>query len=392
MRNSPPVPAAKSEGMRILLLSAYDAHSHRRWRRGLVAAFPGHDWTVLTLPPRNFSWRVRGNSLSWALAERAVLERPWDLLIATSMTDLSALKGMVPSLAAVPSLVYCHENQFAYPASAAARDCHEPKMVSLYAALAADRVLFNSEYNRQSFLQGVQGFLDSMPDAVPPGVIEQLAGNSGTLPVPLEAPWYAAHGEAVPRDKTFTIVWNHRWEYDKAPERLFAAMRQLRLAGVDFRLHVLGQQFRRQPPVFAEMYPLLKDHIGAWGMVESESGYRRLLQQSHVTLSTALHEFQGLALLEATACGCVPLAPDRLAYSEFVPAACRYASFPDDPARESDAIAARLLALYEKHQCGALPAPPNVTGLSWMRLREAYATEIDGLVRGSVPGRARRGK
>jgi len=252
-------------------------------------------------------------------------------------------------------------------------------MVSLYAALAADRVLFNSEYNRQSFLQGVQAFLDRMPDAVPSGVVEQLAGNSGTLPVPLEAHWFAVQGEADRNDKPFTVVWNHRWEYDKAPERLFGAMRQLQQAGADFRLHVVGQQFRRQPAVFAEMYPLLKDHIGAWGMVESESGYRCLLQQSHVALSSALHEFQGLALLEATACGCIPLAPDRLAYPEFVPAAFRYPSFPGDPARESDAIATRLLALYASHQRGDLPGPPDVSGLSWPRLRQVYATEIDAL-------------
>jgi len=95
--------------MRILLLSAYDAHSHRRWRQGLVAAFPEWRWTVLTLPPRFFSWRVRGNSLSWAFSERETLEQSYDVLVATSMTDLSALKGLVPAL------VYCHENQFAYP-------------------------------------------------------------------------------------------------------------------------------------------------------------------------------------------------------------------------------------------------------------------------------------
>ena len=377
MLNSLPAPG--TESMRILLLSAYDAHSHRRWRQGLVAAFPDHDWTVVSLPPRNFSWRIRGNSLSLAFAQRAVLEQPYELLIATSMTDLSALKGMVPSLAALPSLVYCHENQFAYPARPAARDCHEPKMVSLYTALAADRVLFNSEYNRQSFLQGVRMFLGRMPDAVPPGVVEHLAGNSRTLLVPLEAHWFAADGKAARNDRPFTVVWNHRWEYDKAPERLFGAMRQLQQSGADFRLHVVGQQFRQQPPVFAEMYPLLKEHIGAWGMVASESEYRCLLQQSHVALSTALHEFQGLALLEATACGCIPLAPDRLAYPEFVPAEFRYPSFPGDPASESDAIATRLLALYARHQRGELPDPPVVSGLSWTHLRPAYAAELKTL-------------
>ncbi len=103
--------------MKILLLSAYDALSHQYWRKGLVRAFPEYDWTVLTLPPRYFSWRLRGNSLTWAYSKREVLSAGYDLLICTSMTDLSALKGMVPALANVPVLCYFHENQFAYPAS-----------------------------------------------------------------------------------------------------------------------------------------------------------------------------------------------------------------------------------------------------------------------------------
>ena len=127
--------------MRILLLSAYDAHSHRRWRQGLVDAFPDWQWTVLTLPPRNFLWRIRGNSLSWAFAERETLLQPYDLLVATSMTDLAALKGMVPALAKVPAMVYCHENQFAYPDQRELQSM-EPEFVSLYAVLAAERVLF----------------------------------------------------------------------------------------------------------------------------------------------------------------------------------------------------------------------------------------------------------
>jgi len=53
--------------MKILLLSAYDAASHRHWREMLVTGFPEHDWTVLTLPPRHFNWRMRGNALSWAM-------------------------------------------------------------------------------------------------------------------------------------------------------------------------------------------------------------------------------------------------------------------------------------------------------------------------------------
>ena len=149
--------------MKILLLSAYDAMSHRYWRKGLVAAFPEHQWTILSLPPRYFSWRMRGNSLSWAFGEREVLEQDYDLLVCTSMTDLSALKGMVPRLARVPTLCYFHENQFAYPQSTDQKQSVEPLILNIYTALAADQVLFNTTYNRDTFLQGVEKLLKKTP-------------------------------------------------------------------------------------------------------------------------------------------------------------------------------------------------------------------------------------
>jgi glycosyltransferase involved in cell wall biosynthesis len=357
--------------MRILLLSAYDAHSHRRWREGLVAAFPEWHWTVLTQPPRNFSWRVRGNSLGWAFTERDTLQQPYDVLIATSMTDLSALKGMVPALASVPSLVYCHENQFAYP-DRRERVRNEPKITSLYAMVSADCVLFNSAYNRDSCLAGAQALLQKMPDAVPGGVIESIADKSRVLPVPIEDHWYEQTTRRMDATRPLTIVWNHRWEYDKAPERLFAALRGLHDAGVDFRVHVIGHRFREQPAVFEASRSWLAPHIGEWGTVADDADYRRVLCGSHVVLSTALHEFQGLAVLEAVACGCLPLVPDRLAYPEFFPAACRYPSHSQDAGREAAALAERLVRLAGQYERGVLPAAPPVTGLGWPVLAERY--------------------
>ncbi len=366
--------------MRVLLLSAYDAYSHRRWREGLVAAFPDWDWSVLTLPPRHFNWRIRGNSLSWAFTEQARLARPCDLLIATSMTDLATLKGLVPGLAGVPTLVYCHENQFAYPVGREETLRLEPRMVNLYTTLAADRVVFNSACNRDSFLAGVQALLDKMPDAVPPGIAGRIGARSRILPVPLEAHWFSRRLPGPEAGAPFTIVWNHRWEYDKAPERLYQALLQLRAAGIEFRVHVIGQQFREQPPVFAEMQQALAGCIGEWGMVRDAADYRALLRQSHVVLSTARHEFQGLAVLEAVASGCIPLVPDRLAYPEWLAPEYRYPSSPADPERESGDIARRLMLLAEQHTQGVLRPPPDVSGLSWSRLGPDYAAEIGHLL------------
>ena len=113
------------------MLSAYAAQSHVHWQRTLEKMFPTWQWQVLSLPPRHFSWRVRGNPLYWALAERPLLEQDYDLLVATSMVDLATLRGLVPALSRLPSIVYFHENQFDYPQHRQQHSLLEAQMVSL---------------------------------------------------------------------------------------------------------------------------------------------------------------------------------------------------------------------------------------------------------------------
>ncbi|MCB1646925.1 MAG: DUF3524 domain-containing protein, partial [Pseudomonadales bacterium] len=126
--------------MNTLILSPYDAVSHRAWHQGLVTQLAGHDLTVLTMADRHFSWRFRGNSLWYSTCPE--LHSHWDLVIATSMTDLATLKGLVPELAGTPVVVYFHENQFAYPSRQAGEHLIERQMTSIYSALAADRLVF----------------------------------------------------------------------------------------------------------------------------------------------------------------------------------------------------------------------------------------------------------
>jgi glycosyltransferase involved in cell wall biosynthesis len=305
----------------VLLLSAYDAASHRYWHETLRDGIPDWDWTILSLPPRHFAWRVRGNPLYWSGERRDVLEAGYDLLLATSMVDLATLRGLVPSLADIPTVLYFHENQFAYPVGNGEHGLLEAQMVSLYAALAADRLLFNSAWNRDSFLGGVDALLAKLPDAVPPGVARQLTGRSEVLPVPLQV---AAPDSARSEDR-LQVLWNHRWEHDKGPELLLEIARRSVDAGIVF--HVVGQQFRQRPPAFDSLRELLESAgcLGEWGFVADRQAYWNLLGSCDVALSTAHHDFQGLAVLEACRLGCTPLVPDRLAYPEWFDADYRYA-------------------------------------------------------------------
>ncbi|QSP93426.1 DUF3524 domain-containing protein [Marinobacter salinisoli] len=337
---------------RILVLSAYDAGSHRRWREQLITGLESFEWHSLVLPPRYFRWRIRGNALSWL--NEPLLQQHWDLLVATSMVDLASLRGFHAHLASTPAILYMHENQFAYPESQGQHASVDPQVVNLFSAIAATTVLFNSDWNRRSFLAGVQGLFRKLPDEIPAGVYEQLASKSSVVPVPVEDRLFMTERRAL-NSACPHLLWNHRWEYDKGPDRLLMLLDELAAHGQDFRLSVVGEQFRQQPDEFKAILERHRHRVVHWGFLPDRGEYDRLLQDADVVLSTAVHDFQGLSMLEAMASGCLALAPGRLAYPEYVPQGQLYPSAPDRPDEESRGAARCLRTLLGSGSAAAVP-------------------------------------
>ena len=106
------------------------------------------------------------------------------------------------------------------------------------------------------------------------------------------------------------------------------------------------------------------------------------LQQHHVVLSTALHDFQGLSILEATILGCIPLVPDRLAYQEYVPSDFRYRSNPSNPREEALDVISKLERLSDLLVLNNLPKPPNLERLSAVELAPQYRALFHALLAG----------
>lgn len=154
--------------MKALLLSAYAAMSHRHWAEGLQQQFAEFDWRCLALPPRHFSWRIRGNPLTWLGQESECLADEHDLVVATSMVDLATLVGLFPSLGRARKVVYFHENQFAYPLPKGQRVQAEPLMVNLYAALAADVAVRQCLQRGEKHLGVLVVFPAVIPQQTPP--------------------------------------------------------------------------------------------------------------------------------------------------------------------------------------------------------------------------------
>ncbi len=342
---------------RIWLLSAYHADSHASWSDWLIDRLP-FEWQLFSLPGRHFRWRIRGNPIAWLDRLPAT---PPDAIVATSMVDLAVLRGIRADLCATPSLLYFHENQFAYPVSRDQHDSIDPQMVQLFSALAADRILFNSAWNRDSFLDGLTTLCRMLPDHCPGDLGRRLLPRSGLLPVPVTP--------IAPAGKNGRLIlWNHRWEYDKAPEVFAEAIELLSARGATFQLALLGRRPRSASAALDRIRTAAADRI----LVDAEVSapeYRHWLARAEIVISTAQHEFQGLAILEAVSAGAAPLVPDALCYVEQYPQAYRY------PPGNAD-----ILALQLEQWLAQPPPAPDISPFLEQNLRAPWLDAFERLL------------
>lgn len=310
---------------------------------------------------------------------RQFLERrqPVDLLLASAMLDLTTFLALTRSKSAgVPSVLYFHENQLTYPWSPrdsdppARRDAHYG-FINYASALAADRVLFNSDYHRQAFLQALPGFLGVFPDYREVANIESIAAKSQVLPLGLDLQRFDVHRPPVELDsqRLPLLLWNHRWEYDKNPEEFFRALFLLQEQGLEFQVAILGESFAEQPAIFAEARRRLGERVVQFGYAENFASYAHWLWRADILPVTAIHDFFGISVVQAMHCDCHPLLPKRLAYPEHVPSSCHGDYFYED----FDDLVVRLAGLI--NQVSALrcrSARSFVQNYDWRHLGPRY--------------------
>jgi glycosyltransferase involved in cell wall biosynthesis len=307
--------------VKILVLEPYYGGSHKTFLDGLQSHV-SHDFTLLTLPARKWKWRMR--LAAPFFAEKIVSmtkKKKLDAIFCSSFVDVATLRSLLPaSLNKLRFYTYFHENQFAYPVRKEdERDFHFG-LTNLTTVLTSDKVAFNTAYNKDTFLAGVEKILKICPDMKLEGIMEKIETKSSILNPGIDF----SHIDATVQKKGIKntppiIVWNHRWEHDKNPKLFFKTLFALDDTGIDFRLIILGQSFRRKPSIFLKTQEKLQHKISHCGFVESREEYARLLQTGDIVVSAATHEFYGISVIEAVRAGCYPLLPNRLSYPELFP-------------------------------------------------------------------------
>ncbi len=367
--------------MHIVWLDAFHGGSHAAVAQGF-AKHSHHRVSIVALPiDGGWRWRMRGAAITFA---RMLREHPElctaDLIVATDMLDLATFLGLMRDLLAhTPVAVYMHENQLTYPLPPGRKLDLTFPWINYTSALAADAIFFNSEFHRGAFLQALPGLPGRFHDYREHAELATITHKTEVLYPGLELGPFDLESDAPVRQSTGipTILWNSRWEYDKAPEAFFAALQQLEQRQIEFRVIVAGEHIDPQEPHFVAAREWLAPRCLWWGYAPDAAAYRALLQQADIVISTAVQEFFGIAILEAMAAGCVPVLPRRLSYPEIIPTELHALCLYDDQA----SLVERLIAtIHDLDRIRQHDIPAIASRFRWEQQAARYDAAFERVI------------
>ncbi|ERP30760.1 tRNA-queuosine alpha-mannosyltransferase domain-containing protein [Chitinivibrio alkaliphilus] len=302
--------------MNIALIEPFFTGSHKTWAQQ-SQKLSKNPIDIFHLP--GIFWKSRMNTGAAILAKQFMdSPKQFDRIIATSMLDLPLFLALTRKKSAhIPCYYYFHENQLAYPWSPKDREKQRGTdmhyiLKNYTSALAADKVFFNSVYNRDSLLQGLTSFFRRFPDTYTYDPNE-LYEKSMVLPIGIHLSRFDQHKETKPEKAT--LLWNHRWEPDKNPHAFVRLVERLYHHGLDFNVIVAGEQAGHGlSGAFSSLPELLGPRLIHFGYAKSFARYAQLLHQATHLPVTSTQDFFGISIMEAVYCRAIPFLPDRLTY------------------------------------------------------------------------------
>ena len=268
-----------------------------------------HRLSVHGLPPRHWRWRQEASA--WELARAVDPASPPDVIACSGYVDLPRLHGFLPrSWTGRPSLLYLHETQLTYPGGDADRDLTHG-FSNILSAVRADQVVFNSAFHLEEFRGAADDLLRRLPRPSPRGDLSRALDGAAVIP-PLPDLKGVPLGPGG--DGPLRVAFPHRLEPDKDPSAFAEAIAAAASLGAELEVELLGGHPEKATPAIAASIARLTPWLRNRHHVEERGRYLEILGRCDVVVSTARHEFFGVAYAEAMAAGCSPLAPARLNY------------------------------------------------------------------------------
>ncbi|CAJ1078509.1 glycosyltransferase-like domain-containing protein 1 isoform X1 [Xyrichtys novacula] len=372
------------------------------------------DAAVFTLPAKKWHWRARTAALYFS--QNIPTCQSYRVLFSSSVLNLCELVALRPDLARLKKVLYFHENQLVYPVRKEQERDFQYGYNQVLSCLVADVVVFNSAFNMESFLSSISSFMKKIPDHRPRDLDLLIRPKCEVLSFPLQLPdvssflpehkilrtpgapshvdditrvqeelrpagsdqdhqsrsdqdhqsrWDQDHQSRSDQLRPLHIVWPHRWSHDKDPELFFSTLIKLKEKKLQFHVSVLGETFTDVPEIFAEARRQLDSHVAHWGFLPAKDDFLKVLCAADVVVSTAKHEFFGVAMLEAVHCGCYPLCPKALVYPEIFPAEYLY-STPEQLCQQLQRLCRRP-DIARKHVVKVDPS-----SFSWSTLKDRF--------------------
>ncbi|UDQ97445.1 DUF3524 domain-containing protein [Lentisphaerota bacterium WC36G] len=310
--------------LKILAFEPFYGGSHKHFIDDVIK-HSEHDWKLMTLPESLWRWRSRTSSIDFffQLEELKSQLNPdnFDLIFTTSLINVAELKGFCSDLFNNKKTVcYYHENQLAYPIPQKGKQHIDAALVNIKSALAADELWFNSKHNLDSFTEKISAFSTETPEPLSAKIPDHIKEKAIVMPLGIKAPPQSVLNLKIGHKKEIEsplhLVWAARWEYDKNFADFFKALLFLEHKNVDFRISVLGVSENFRPKEFDKCFKRFEDRILNWGFAPSKEDYFNILATADLFVSTAIHEFFGISVVEAAMCATPVLLPNRLAYVE----------------------------------------------------------------------------
>ncbi|UCE04949.1 MAG: DUF3524 domain-containing protein, partial [bacterium] len=251
---------------KILAIEPWFGETHRllleNWKK-----YSRHEIYLLTLPPRKWKWRMRAGSLL-IIEQVKQFGTDFDAVLVSDYVNLAELIGLKPELFVGKFLCsYFHENQLTYPVQKKSERDYTFALANLMTIAASHRVIWNTHFHMEDFLNALNTFLKILPEPRPNQLENIVKQKSIFIPVGLDFENIdrARRQRSDRTGKPLRILWPHRWEHDKNPAVFFNILFKLKEEGLSFELTVLGKSYSEVPPIFDRAKDVLNKNIIQFG-------------------------------------------------------------------------------------------------------------------------------